>query len=144
MEYKSKLGLLDTEIAIKKVKDFFEKELSLELSLIRVSAPIFVRPESGLNDNLNGVERPVSFDVKAGDIAEIVHSLAKWKRMALYRYGIETYNGLYTDMNAIRRDEDPDAIHSYYVDQWDWEKRSEEHTSELQSRQYLVCRLLLE
>src|SRR3712207_2257551 len=119
MEYKSKLGLLDTEIAIKKVKDFFEKELSLELSLIRVSAPIFVRPESGLNDNLNGVERPVSFDVKAGDIAEIVHSLAKWKRMALYRYGIETYNGLYTD-------------------------RSKEHTSELQSRQYLVCRLLLE
>lgn len=122
MDYHSKLGLLDTEIAIKKVKDFFERELSMELSLIRVSAPIFVRPESGLNDNLNGTERPVAFDVKAGDIAEIVHSLAKWKRMALYRYGIETYNGLYTDMNAIRRDEDPDAIHSYYVDQWDWEK----------------------
>ncbi|EHO18957.1 aspartate-ammonia ligase [Fusobacterium necrophorum subsp. funduliforme 1_1_36S] len=138
MEYKSKLGLLDTEIAIKKVKDFFEKELSLELSLIRVSAPIFVRPESGLNDNLNGIERPVSFDVKAGDIAEIVHSLAKWKRMALYRYGIETYNGLYTDMNAIRRDEDPDAIHSYYVDQWDWEKIIKKEDRNIETLKHVV------
>lgn len=138
MEYKSKLGLLDTEIAIKKVKDFFEKELSLELSLIRVSAPIFVRPESGLNDNLNGIERPVSFDVKAGDIAEIVHSLAKWKRMALYRYGIETYNGLYTDMNAIRRDEDPDAIHSYYVDQWDWEKIIKKEDRNVETLKHVV------
>lgn len=138
MEYTSKLGLLDTEIAIKKVKDFFERELSMELSLIRVSAPIFVRPESGLNDNLNGTERPVAFDVKAGDIAEIVHSLAKWKRMALYRYGIQTYNGLYTDMNAIRRDEDPDPIHSYYVDQWDWEKIIKKEDRNIETLQYVV------
>lgn len=138
MEYHSKLGLLDTELAIKKIKDFFERELALELSLIRVSAPIFVRPESGLNDNLNGVERPVSFDVKAGDIAEIVHSLAKWKRMALYRYGIETYNGLYTDMNAIRRDEDPDATHSYYVDQWDWEKIIKKEDRNVETLEHVV------
>lgn len=138
MKYTSKLGLLDTEIAIKKVKDFFERELSMELSLIRVSAPIFVRPESGLNDNLNGVERPVAFDVKAGDIAEIVHSLAKWKRMALYRYGIQTYNGLYTDMNAIRRDEDPDSIHSYYVDQWDWEKIIKKEDRNIETLKYVV------
>lgn len=138
MEYHSKLGLLDTELAIKKIKDFFERELALELSLIRVSAPIFVRPESGLNDNLNGVERPVFFDVKAGDIAEIVHSLAKWKRMALYRYGIETYNGLYTDMNAIRRDEDPDATHSYYVDQWDWEKIIKKEDRNVETLEHVV------
>lgn len=122
MAYKSKLDILETEIAIKKVKDFFEKELSEALELLRVSAPLFVVPESGLNDNLNGVERPVSFDTKSGERLEIVHSLAKWKRMALYRYNIATNKGIYTDMNAIRRDEDTDFIHSYYVDQWDWEK----------------------
>ncbi len=122
MAYKSKLGILETEIAIKKVKDFFEKNLSEKLDLLRVSAPLFVIPETGLNDNLNGVERPVSFDTKSGERVEIVHSLAKWKRMALYRYNIETHKGIYTDMNAIRRDEDTDFIHSYYVDQWDWEK----------------------
>lgn len=87
-----------------------------------MSAPLFVTPRSGLNDNLNGVERPVAFDTKGGENIEIVHSLAKWKRMALYRYNFETHKGLYTDMNAIRRDEDTDFIHSYYVDQWDWEK----------------------
>lgn len=122
MSYKAKLNLIETEIAIKKVKDFFQANLAKELDLLRVSAPLFVTPKSGLNDNLNGVERPVAFDTKDGENVEIVHSLAKWKRMALHRYNIETYKGLYTDMNAIRRDEDTDFIHSYYVDQWDWEK----------------------
>lgn len=122
MGYKSKLDVRQTETAIKQVKDFFERELAKELNLTRVSAPLFVKPESGLNDNLNGVERPVSFTTKAGDKAEIVHSLAKWKRMALHNYNFNIGEGLYTDMNAIRRDEDTDFIHSYYVDQWDWEK----------------------
>lgn len=122
MSYQSKLNLVETEVAIKKVKDFFQKELAKELELLRVSAPLFVIPESGLNDNLNGSERPVSFDTKNGERVEIVHSLAKWKRMALYRYKIDSHKGIYTDMNAIRRDEDTDFIHSYYVDQWDWEK----------------------
>ncbi|MGL4687834.1 MAG: aspartate--ammonia ligase, partial [Fusobacteriaceae bacterium] len=122
MLYCSKLGVMETEKAIKELKDFFEKNLAGKLNLSRVSAPLFVAPESGLNDNLNGVERAVSFDLKTGQIAEIVHSLAKWKRMALGRYGFKIEEGLYTDMNAIRRDEDLDAIHSYYVDQWDWEK----------------------
>ena len=121
--YKSYLNLKDTEIAIKKIKDFFENALAAELNLTRVSAPLFVRPESGLNDNLSGVERPVSFDAKHIDQAtvEIVQSLAKWKRMALGRYGFSLGEGLYTDMNAIRRDEEPDNLHSIYVDQWDWE-----------------------
>ncbi|MGI6085448.1 MAG: aspartate--ammonia ligase [Acetivibrionales bacterium] len=121
--YKSFLNLKDTEIAIKKIKDFFEDTLAAELNLTRVSAPLFVRPESGLNDNLNGVERPVSFDAKHidGTIVEVVQSLAKWKRMALGRYGFSLGEGLYTDMNAIRRDEEPDNLHSIYVDQWDWE-----------------------
>lgn len=122
MDYKSKLNLLETEIAIKQIKDFFESDLAKTLDLTRVSAPLFVTPESGLNDNLNGVERPVAFDTLVGDNMEIIHSLAKWKRMALYRYGINSGKGLYTDMNAIRRDEEVDQIHSYYVDQWDWEK----------------------
>ncbi len=123
-DYRPALNLKDTQIAIKKVKDFFQRELATELNLRRVTAPLFVAPESGLNDNLNGVERPVSFGIKEqGDRqAEIVHSLAKWKRMALGRYGFEVGEGLYTDMNAIRRDEDTDNIHSIYVDQWDWEK----------------------
>lgn len=122
--YKPALGVKETEIAIKRVKDFFERELTTQLNLTRVSAPLFVSPDSGLNDNLNGVERPVSFGVKEqGDKPmEIVHSLAKWKRMALGKYGFEVGEGLYTDMNAIRRDEDTDNIHSIYVDQWDWEK----------------------
>ena len=122
--YKSALDLKETQIAIKKVKDFFQAQLTAELNLHRVTAPLFVLPESGLNDNLNGVERPVAFGIKEqGDKeAEVVHSLAKWKRMALGRYGFNVGEGLYTDMNAIRRDEDTDNIHSIYVDQWDWER----------------------
>jgi aspartate--ammonia ligase len=121
--YKPLLNLKETEIAIKKIKDFFENALARELNLMRVSAPLFVLPETGLNDNLSGVERPVSFDAKhfGGITVEIVQSLAKWKRMALGRYGFAKGEGLYTDMNAIRRDEEPDNLHSIYVDQWDWE-----------------------
>lgn len=122
--YESALNLYDTQIAIKMVKDFFQTLLAERLHLLRVSAPLMVTPESGLNDNLNGMERPVSFDIKyqEGREAEIVHSLAKWKRFALKKYGFSTGEGLYTDMSAIRRDEDVDNIHSIYVDQWDWEK----------------------
>lgn len=121
--YKSLLSLLETEIAIKDLKDFFERSLANELNLTRVSAPLFVQPETGLNDDLNGIERAVGFDVpSAGYSVQIVHSLAKWKRMALHRYGFRPGSGLYTDMNAIRRDEDLDNLHSIYVDQWDWEK----------------------
>lgn len=120
--YSSILSLRDTEIAIKKVKDFFERDLAIELNLTRVSAPLFVDSESGMNDNLNGSERPVKFDVLSGENFEIVHSLAKWKRYALKMYGFERGEGLYTDMNAIRRDEETDNIHSIFVDQWDWEK----------------------
>ncbi|MGF1910838.1 aspartate--ammonia ligase [Vibrio kasasachensis] len=122
--YQPLLGLRDTEVAIKKLKDYFEYALAYELYLTRVSAPLFVKPETGLNDNLNGTERPVSFDLldDNGANVEVVHSLAKWKRMALGRYGFKTDEGLYTDMNAIRRDEEFDNIHSIYVDQWDWEK----------------------
>ena len=123
-DYKPALSIRETEIGIKLVKDYFERALAEELNLTRVSAPLFVRPESGLNDNLNGVERPVSFGIKEQDDkeVEIVHSLAKWKRQALKRYGFHSGEGLYTDMNAIRRDEDTDNVHSIFVDQWDWEK----------------------
>ena len=126
-DYKSALDLRQTVTAIKQIKDYFERRLAGELNLVRVSAPLFVRPESGLNDNLSGVERPVSFEVKGidGNKVEIVHSLAKWKRMALKRYGFKCHEGLYTDMNAIRRDEDLDNLHSVYVDQWDWENHQE-------------------
>lgn len=120
--YQSKLSLIQTQKAIKKLKDFFETQLAYELDLIRVSAPLFVRPESGLNDQLSGFERPVEFDVMGDQKVEIVHSLAKWKRFALYRYEMKENKGIYTDMNAIRRDETPDHLHSFYVDQWDWEK----------------------
>ncbi|GAL08621.1 aspartate-ammonia ligase [Photobacterium aphoticum] len=122
--YQPLLGLRDTEVAIKKLKDYFEYALAYELYLTRVSAPLFVKPETGLNDNLNGTERPVNFDLldDNGANVEVVHSLAKWKRMALGRYGFQIDEGLYTDMNAIRRDEELDNIHSIYVDQWDWEK----------------------
>lgn len=122
-KYQSKLNEFDTQNAIALVKDKFSKELCDSLDLSRVSAPLFVKKESGLNDDLNGVERPVSFDIlETGEVAEVVHSLAKWKRMALMRYNFPIHTGLYTDMNAIRRDEECDAIHSIYVDQWDWEK----------------------
>ena len=122
--YRSALTLHDTQVAIKTVKDFFQTALAAQLNLQRVSAPLFVTPESGLNDNLNGVERPVRFGVKEqGDReVEIVQSLAKWKRMALGQYGFSMHEGLYADMNAIRRDETTDNIHSIYVDQWDWER----------------------
>ncbi len=120
--YRSEMDILETEKAIKLLKDGFEIALAERLSLTRVSAPLFVHPESGLNDNLNGVERPVSFDLRYDDhIAEVVHSLAKWKRYALKRYNVPVGEGLYTDMNAIRRDEVTDNLHSLYVDQWDWE-----------------------
>lgn len=123
-DYKSALNLHDTQVAIKTVKDFFQGLLAERLNLLRVSAPLFVTPASGLNDNLNGVERPVTFGIKEQNDsqAEIVHSLAKWKRYALQKYGFTPGEGLYTDMSAIRRDEDTDNIHSIYVDQWDWEK----------------------
>ncbi|MCI8992450.1 MAG: aspartate--ammonia ligase [Eubacterium sp.] len=122
--YQPELNLYDTQTAIKTVKDFFQNLLAERLNLMRVSAPLFVDPSSGLNDNLNGVERPVSFDIKYQDAreAEVVHSLAKWKRYALKRYNFSHGEGLYTDMNAIRRDEITDNIHSLFVDQWDWEK----------------------
>ncbi|MGL4760301.1 MAG: aspartate--ammonia ligase [Sarcina sp.] len=132
--YKSQLSLKETAVAIKKVKDFFESALADELLLTRVSAPLFVLKSTGLNDDLNGSERAVSFDMRAipDSRIDIVHSLAKWKRSALKRYGFEYGEGLYTDMNAIRRDEDLDNLHSIYVDQWDWEKiiKKEERTKE--------------
>ena len=138
--YSSFLSLRQTEYAIKKVKDFFERDLSTQLNLIRVSAPLFVDPDSGLNDGLNGVERPVSFDLFSGDRLEIVHSLAKWKRFALKKYGFEVGEGLYTDMNAIRRDEDTDNIHSMFVDQWDWEKIiTREQRNEETLREIVTC-----
>ena len=121
--YSSALDGRTTEAAIKFIKDTFQRELIAAMNLQRVSAPLFVRPESGLNDNLNGVERPVTFDAPCinGKNLEIVHSLAKWKRLTLGKYGFGPGEGIYTDMNAIRRDEDVDNLHSMYVDQWDWE-----------------------
>lgn len=120
--YESSLGVLETQQAIKDLKDFFENRLGEMLKLTRVSSPLFVLPETGTNDNLNGVEKPVSFQVPyLRKDAEIVHSLAKWKRMALRKYGFSVGRGLYTDMNAIRKDEELDNLHSLYVDQWDWE-----------------------
>lgn len=121
--YKSPLTLRETQHAIKYIKDIFQQALSFALTLDRVSAPLIVRKGSGINDDLNGVERKVEFDIKEIDAqAEVVQSLAKWKRMALYRYGYSAGEGIYTDMNAIRRDDDTDNTHSIFVDQWDWEK----------------------
>ncbi|MBP5153579.1 MAG: aspartate--ammonia ligase [Lachnospiraceae bacterium] len=121
--YSSSLSLYDTQSAIGDIKNTLQKQLCLALNLRRVTCPIFVDPASGLNDDLNGVERPVTFDIpSAGMNAAVVHSLAKWKRMALSRYHFEVGKGLLTDMNAIRRDEELDNLHSAYVDQWDWEK----------------------
>ena len=132
--YTPQIDYMESQRAIKKIKDFFQQELAYGLKLRRVSAPLFVAPETGLNDNLNGVERTVSFTVKDMDEkeVEIVQSLAKWKRMALGRYGFKPGTGLYTDMNAIRRDEELDNLHPIYVDQWDWEKviRREDRTTE--------------
>ncbi|MBQ7038123.1 MAG: aspartate--ammonia ligase [Clostridia bacterium] len=145
--YRPHLDILETEKAIKLLKDTFEERLARHLSLTRVSAPLFVLPASGLNDNLSGVERAVSFDIlnDDGHVAEVVHSLAKWKRYALKRYGMEVGKGLYTDMNAIRRDEVTDNVHSLYVDQWDWEKviaredRTVETLKSIVNRIYSVC-----
>ena len=138
--YVSPLTIRETEVAIKEIKDYFERSLAKLLHLTRVSAPLFVKPESGLNDNLNGVERPVSFGIKEQDDtpAEIVHSLAKWKRYALKHYGFHSGEGLYTDMSAIRRDEDTDNIHSIYVDQWDWEKVISKEERNMETLQYTV------
>lgn len=120
--YETNLGVIETQQAIKDLKDFFENRLGEMLKLTRVSSPLFVLPETGTNDNLNGVEKPVSFQIPyLRKDAEIVHSLAKWKRMALKKYGFPVGRGLYTDMNAIRKDEELDNLHSLYVDQWDWE-----------------------
>ena len=121
--YRAELDLYDTQTAIGSIKEIFISHLSRALHLRRVTAPLFVDPKMGLNDDLNGVERPVSFDIpSAGKDGQVVHSLAKWKRMALHQYGFRVGKGLYTDMNAIRRDEELDNLHSIYVDQWDWEK----------------------
>ena len=132
--YDPRLSVRETEAAIKYIRDTFQKELGSQMNLERISAPLFVARSSGLNDNLNGVERPVSFDMPSlpGEEMEVVHSLAKWKRMALHEYGFRVGEGLYTNMNAIRRDEEPDNLHSCYVDQWDWEMviRKEERTTE--------------
>ena len=135
--YKPPLSVYDTQVAIEFIKHNFQKDLSYALNLRRVSAPLFVEDASGLNDNLNGVERAVRFDVPAvGAEGEVVHSLAKWKRLALKKYDFRPGKGLYTDMNAIRRDEELDNIHSIYVDQWDWEKiiRREDRTLEYLKR----------
>ena len=129
--YRSALSLYETQAAIDLIKQTFQNDLSHALNLKRVSAPLFVDGSSGLNDDLNGFERPVSFDMlESGEEAQVVHSLAKWKRYALYRYHFPVGEGLYTDMNAIRRDETLDNLHSVYVDQWDWEKviRREDRT----------------
>lgn len=137
--YAPTIDFMESQRAIKKIKDFFQQELAYGLNLRRVTAPLFVEPETGLNDNLSGKERTVNFTVKDMDekTVEIVQSLAKWKRMALGKYHIEPGHGIYTDMNAIRRDEELDNIHSIYVDQWDWEKvitkgqRSEDYLKEI-------------
>ena len=137
-DYDPLIDLMESQRAIKKIKDYFQQELAYGLNLRRVSAPLFVDPKTGLNDNLNGVERRVSFTLKDIDEleVEVVQSLAKWKRMALGKYKIQPGHGIYTDMNAIRRDEDLDNLHSVYVDQWDWEKvitkeqRTEEYLKE--------------
>lgn len=142
IEYTSKLSLMDTQIAIKFVKDTFQKELVKKLNLLRVTAPLFVLPSTGLNDNLSGKEKPVSF--KVNDInqeAEIVHSLAKWKRMALGKYGFKENTGLYTDMNAIRKDEELDFIHSLYVDQWDWERVIKKEDRNFKYLQFIVKKI---
>ncbi len=140
--YRSILNIKDTQIAIKATKDYFETNLARELHLIRVSAPMFVSPETGLNDDLNGFERPVEFDVaETGDVLQIVHSLAKWKRYALKEYGFSNDEGLYTDMNAIRRDEDTDNIHSIYVDQWDWERVIDKEDRTISTLKYTVKKI---
>lgn len=132
--YDPHLSVRETQEAIKYIRDTFQREFGKEMNLLRISAPLFVTKKSGLNDNLNGIERPVGFDIQEmpGEKIEVVQSLAKWKRYALKKYGFEVHEGLYTNMNAIRRDELLDNLHSVYVDQWDWEKviAKEERTEE--------------
>ncbi len=141
--YRPLLDAYNTQKAIAYIKQTFQQEFADALHLKRVSAPLFVTEESGLNDNLNGYERPVSFDVPAvGENAQVVHSLAKWKRLALKRYGFDVGNGLYTDMNAIRRDEDLDNLHSIYVDQWDWEKVITKETRNLDYLKLIVSAIV--
>ena len=145
--YDARLTVRETQEAIKYIRDTFQKEFGKEMNLYRISAPLFVEKSSGLNDDLNGVERKVSFDLKGlpGEELEVVQSLAKWKRMALWRYGFQPGEGLYTNMNAIRRDEELDNLHSAYVDQWDWEKviRKEERTEEkLRAAVRTICKVI--
>ena len=141
--YSTPYGIMDTERAIKLIKDSFEQALARALNLTRISAPLFVKRSTGLNDNLNGIERPVSFEMKdyEGEVIEIIHSLAKWKRLALKRYGITAGEGIYTDMNAIRRDEELDNTHSIYVDQWDWEMVITPEQRTLSFLKQTVCRI---
>ena len=133
--YNPVLSVMETQQAIKYIRDTFQKEFGKEMNLLRISAPLFVTKSSGLNDNLNGIERPVGFDIQEipNEKIEVVQSLAKWKRYALKKYGFHEHEGLYTNMNAIRRDEQLDNLHSVYVDQWDWEKviTKEERTEEV-------------
>lgn len=139
--YDPHLSVRETQEAIKYIRDTFQKELGKEMNLERISAPLFVEQSSGLNDDLNGTERPVAFDLKEmpGDPVVVVHSLAKWKRMALHEYGFQPGEGLYTNMNAIRRDEDLDNLHSVYVDQWDWEKVITKEERNLTTLKETVC-----
>lgn len=142
--YKSKLSLYETQTAIGFINRTFEDALGNALNLKRVSAPLFVEPQTGLNDDLNGIERPVSFEIKeTGTIAQVVHSLAKWKRMALYKYDFHVGKGMYTIMNAIRRDEEMDNLHSIYVDQWDWEKVIDEKTRNIEYLKVTVKAIVL-
>ena len=141
--YKALLNLAQTEMGIKQIKDFFQQNLSSELRLRRVTAPLFVLKGMGINDDLNGVERAVSFPIKDLDDAraEIVHSLAKWKRLTLADYNIEEGYGIYTDMNAIRSDEELGNLHSLYVDQWDWERTIRKEDRTIDFLKEIVCRL---
>lgn len=141
-DYKCEMGVLETQKAIKELKDFFQNELASELNLLRVSSPLFVLPETGTNDNLNGIETPVSFTVPfLNKKAEIVHSLAKWKRTAIKKYEIPVNEGIYTDMNAIRKDEDLDNLHSLYVDQWDWEYHIEKSDRTYEKLEWIVRKI---
>ncbi|MBE5982007.1 aspartate--ammonia ligase [Lacrimispora sp. AGF001] len=145
--YDPRLSVRETQEAIKYIRDTFQKELGKEMNLERISAPLFVERSSGLNDNLNGVERPVQFDLSGvpGETMEVVHSLAKWKRMALHEYGFQPGEGLYTNMNAIRRDEELDNLHSCYVDQWDWEKvitREERNENTLKETVKIIFKII--
>ncbi len=141
--YKSILKLYDTQSAIGTIKRIFEDNLNNTLNLKRVSAPLFVLPKTGLNDDLNGIERPVEFEIKeTATKAQVVHSLAKWKRMALHKYGFPVGEGLCTDMNAIRPDEEMDNLHSIYVDQWDWEKVIDQSTRNLETLKNTVVKIV--